>query len=106
MEANSNTWVPKYVMISIDGGGIRGRTPALILRVIEETIRNDPDLKDHNAQHLYQYVDLMAGTSTGGILSVGISAGVDAKVLEGFYSTTASAQEIFTKNTKCGHWYT
>jgi len=32
-------------MITVDGGGIRGRTPAFILRVIEETLKNDEDLK-------------------------------------------------------------
>jgi hypothetical protein len=53
MEQNSTEWVPKYVMISIDGGGIRGRTPAFILRVIEEYIKNDPELAGTNNQNIH-----------------------------------------------------
>jgi len=93
-------------LISIDGGGIRGRTPAFILRTIEETIKNDPDLQGTKHDNIHEYVDLLAGTSTGGILSVGLSAGVPATTLEGFYATTEAASAIFTKNDKCAHWYT
>jgi len=50
-------------VLSIDGGGIRGLIPALMLRHIEEqTGRPTADL-----------FDLIAGTSTGGILALGLT---------------------------------
>ena len=46
-------------VLSIDGGGIRGLIPALVLAEIElRTERRIADL-----------VDMIAGTSTGGILA-------------------------------------
>ena len=56
--------MPKVIKIlSIDGGGIRGIIPAMILKVIETaTERPISDL-----------FDLIAGTSTGGILALGLT---------------------------------
>ena len=45
----------------IDGGGIRGLIPALVLAEIERRTRA-PDR---------ELVDLVAGTSTGGVLACG-----------------------------------
>lgn len=56
----------KIRILSIDGGGIRGILPAIILAQIEKHIRNltgRPDAK------LGEYVDFIAGTSTGGIIA-------------------------------------
>jgi uncharacterized protein len=53
-------------ILSIDGGGIRGILPGQILIRLEEKLKlldNNPDAK------LADYFDLMAGTSTGGILT-------------------------------------
>lgn len=50
-------------ILSIDGGGIRGLIPALVLAQIEKKT-NQPIAKS---------VDLIAGTSTGGILALGLS---------------------------------
>jgi hypothetical protein len=47
-------------VLSIDGGGIRGIIPALILREIESKLKNK--------QHLSQCFDIMSETSTGGII--------------------------------------
>jgi uncharacterized protein len=49
-------------VLSIDGGGIRGIIPATILSEIEERT-------DTRIAHLF---DLIAGTSTGGILALGL----------------------------------
>jgi predicted acylesterase/phospholipase RssA len=57
---------PKSAMIkilSIDGGGIRGIVPAVVLAEIERRTGQP-------TAHLF---DLIAGTSTGGILAVGLS---------------------------------
>ncbi len=50
-------------ILSIDGGGIRGLIPALVLDAIEQELR----------QPIAQSFDLVAGTSTGGILAVGLT---------------------------------
>ena len=56
----------KITILSIDGGGIRGILPATILVYLEKKIQqlqNTPQLK------LGDVFDLIAGTSTGGILT-------------------------------------
>ena len=55
----------KVTILSIDGGGIRGIIPAVILNHIEKELQRQSG--DPNAT-LADYFDLMAGTSTGGIL--------------------------------------
>ena len=52
-------------ILSIDGGGIRGIIPGMILVALEEKIQRAT--KNPNA-HLTDYFDFFAGTSTGGIL--------------------------------------
>lgn len=49
-------------VLSIDGGGIRGIIPATILAKIE----------DGAGRPLHEVFDLIAGTSTGGIIAVGV----------------------------------
>lgn len=52
-------------ILSIDGGGIRGIIPGMILVALEEKIQK----ASHNQNaHLIDYFDFFAGTSTGGIL--------------------------------------
>ncbi|MBW4565683.1 MAG: patatin-like phospholipase family protein [Mojavia pulchra JT2-VF2] len=52
----------KLAVLAIDGGGIRGIVPAKILAKIED-ITGEP---------IHKLFDLIAGTSTGGILSLGL----------------------------------
>ncbi|MEW5819632.1 MAG: patatin-like phospholipase family protein [Cyanobacteriota bacterium] len=57
----------KYIRIlSIDGGGIRGIIPAQILVKLESIIKEKTGNSD---ARLSDYFDLIAGTSTGGILA-------------------------------------
>ena len=56
----------KVTILSIDGGGIRGIIPAVILNHIEKRLQRQSG--NPNAS-LADYFDLMAGTSTGGILA-------------------------------------
>jgi len=49
-------------VLSIDGGGIRGIIPAIILDAMQGRVGKEP----------WQTFDLIAGTSTGGIITVGI----------------------------------
>lgn len=53
----------KYKILSIDGGGIRGIIPAMIIAEIEARTRKP----------ISQLFDMIAGTSTGGILALGLT---------------------------------
>ena len=50
-------------VLSIDGGGVRGLVPALILAEIER----------QSGRPIYQQFDLIVGTSTGSILALGLT---------------------------------
>lgn len=52
-------------ILSIDGGGIRGIIPGMILVALEEKIQR---ATNNPKAHLSDYFDFFAGTSTGGIL--------------------------------------
>ena len=56
-------------ILSIDGGGIRGIIPGTILQYLEEQIRKQTG---NGKAKISDYFDLMAGTSTGGILSLAL----------------------------------
>lgn len=58
--ANEETKTIK--VLSIDGGGIRGIIPAMILDALQERVGKKP----------HETFDLIAGTSTGGIITLGI----------------------------------
>ncbi len=54
-------------ILSIDGGGIRGIIPITILHYLEQV------LQKHNPnKHLFEYFDIMGGTSTGGLIVLGL----------------------------------
>ncbi len=55
----------KVAILSIDGGGIRGIIPGVILEYIESELRR---IQGDNVR-IADYFDLIAGTSTGGILT-------------------------------------
>lgn len=57
----------KIRILSLDGGGIRGILPGTILTYIEQRLREETG--NTNAS-IGQYFDFLAGTSTGGILSL------------------------------------
>lgn len=61
----------KIRVLAIDGGGIRGIIPARILVHVEEILKEIS--RDENAK-ISDYFDLIAGTSTGGILTALILA--------------------------------
>ena len=56
----------KVRILSIDGGGIRGIIPAVILNYIEKELQRRTDNPNTT---LIDYFDLVAGTSAGGILA-------------------------------------
>ena len=68
-------------ILSIDGGGIRGILPARLLQEIERRTKK-------SAADLF---DLIAGTSTGGIICCGIAAGISAQKLGDLYAQQGGA---------------
>lgn len=60
----------KITILSIDGGGVRGIIPATILQFLEETLQelDGPDVR------IADYFDVIAGTSTGGLVTAMLSA--------------------------------
>jgi patatin-like phospholipase/acyl hydrolase len=56
----------KVTILSIDGGGIRGILPGVIIAYLEEQLKNKTG---NNSVRISDYFDLIAGTSTGGILT-------------------------------------
>lgn len=59
-----------FRILSLDGGGIKGIFPAAVLASLEREYLEGRSVGD--------YFDLIAGTSTGGILALGLGAGLTA----------------------------
>src|SRR5258708_18104406 len=58
-----------FRILSLDGGGIRGVFPAALLARLEE----------HLEHPIGRYFDLIAGTSTGGIIAIALGLGLPAR---------------------------
>ncbi|ADZ72149.1 patatin-like phospholipase family protein [Polymorphum gilvum] len=59
----------KRIVLSIDGGGMRGLIPLRILESLESRLA-----QRGLARPLHRVFDLMAGTSTGGLIAAGLAA--------------------------------
>lgn len=79
----------KFRVLSLDGGGIRGIFPAVILSEIEKELKS----KEFKNWQIYQNVDLIFGTSTGGILALALSIGIPAEEIKNLYFD--NAKKIF-----------
>jgi uncharacterized protein len=66
---------PRFRILSIDGGGIKGVFPAAFLAALQERI----------PLPVNRYFDLIVGTSTGGIIALGLGLGLAASQLVEFY---------------------
>jgi patatin-like phospholipase/acyl hydrolase len=66
-----------YRVLSIDGGGIRGLLTTVVLQRLVAT----PGL-----EKLLDRADLLAGTSTGGLLALGIAHGLDLATIRNLYA--------------------
>jgi|APLak6261675998_1056109.scaffolds.fasta_scaffold00067_8 patatin-like phospholipase/acyl hydrolase len=74
-------------ILSIDGGGIKGALPAAFLAAIEES----------TGKRIVDHFDLIAGTSTGGIIALGLGLGMTAAEILAFYENEGPA--IFSQET-------
>jgi patatin-like phospholipase/acyl hydrolase len=66
----------KYRILSIDGGGIRG----IVTTVMMQRLKATPGLEG-----FLDHVDLIAGTSTGGLLALGIANGLGLDEIHDLY---------------------
>lgn len=80
----------RFRILSIDGGGIKGTFAAGFLAAIEE----------NTGKRLVDHFDLITGTSTGGIIALGLGLGIPAGDILQFYRQRGP--EIFPSTS----WFT
>ncbi len=78
-------------ILTIDGGGIKGVFPASFLATVEESLE----------ESVANYFDLIVGTSTGGILALGLGIGLSAREMLAFY---AECGPTIFKGSRVGRW--
>src|SRR5437764_7146848 len=64
-----------FRILSIDGGGIMGAFAASALATFEQA----------TGRRIVEHFDLIAGTSTGGIIAIGLAMGASAEEISRFY---------------------
>jgi uncharacterized protein len=83
-----------FKILSLDGGGLKGAFTASLLAQWET----------HTAKPIHDQFDLIAGTSTGGIIALGLAAGIAAREILQLYTDEAST--IFPEKSfgNLKHW--
>lgn len=87
---NDNSMSKPFKILSIDGGGIKGLYSSTILEHLE---------KKYNCS-LSDYFDLLCGTSTGGLIALGLSLKIPATEISKIYID--NGQVIFPKTSRIG----
>ncbi|KAF4381871.1 hypothetical protein G4B88_001166 [Cannabis sativa] len=95
-------------ILSIDGGGVRGIIPGVMLDFLESKLQEFD--KDNKNARLADYFDVISGTSTGGLIATMISTSNDegrplyaAKDIVPFYKR--ECPQIFNKSCSfCSHY--
>jgi predicted acylesterase/phospholipase RssA len=93
----------RFSILSIDGGGIRGLIPALIVQELERRLTPEGEPR----ANLADYFDLFVGTSTGGLIALGLTAVdeetkellMDGAALAQIYRDRDEGQAIFQRST-------
>jgi hypothetical protein len=85
----------RFRILSLDGGGIKGLFPATVLAELERQHLAD--------QSIARYFDLIVGTSTGGILALGLGAGLRARELAELY--TRRGMDVFPPINRMRRWW-
>jgi len=67
--------VGRFRILSLDGGGVKGTFTAAVLSELESISK----------RRIYEYFDLITGTSTGGIIAIALGLGVPASEILEFY---------------------
>jgi patatin-like phospholipase/acyl hydrolase len=83
-----------FKILSLDGGGLKGVFTASLLT----------EWETHAAKPIHKQFDLIAGTSTGGIIALALGAGISAREILELY--TAEASTIFPEKSfgNLKHW--
>lgn len=78
-------------VLSIDGGGIKGIIPIIYLKRIEKQL----------GASIHNFFDMICGTSTGGIIALGLAAGISATEISEIYKKKVGEippQKLFRNN--------
>jgi uncharacterized protein len=86
--AKATSSKPSLIILSCDGGGVRGLITAMLLHDLDPAF--------------LQKVSLFAGTSTGSIIALGLAAGISTQQLVTLYSSMGDCGRIFTPNSSAG----
>jgi patatin-like phospholipase/acyl hydrolase len=86
---------PRFQILSLDGGGLKGLFTAAFLAKWERETRT----------RVIDHFDLITGTSTGGIIAIGLGMGLSAADILKFYET--NAEVIFPRQAlgNLKQWY-
>ena len=85
-----------FRILALDGGGLRGAFTAAVLA------KWDAMLENGGGKDFVKHFDMIAGTSTGAILAIGLGLGLTPKEMLDFYRT--HGPKIFPKDRKLRHW--
>jgi len=85
-----------FRILALDGGGLRGTFTAAVLA------QWDDMLKSGGGNNLVSHFDLVAGTSTGAILAIGLGLGLTPLEILNFYHK--QGPRIFPKDRWARHW--
>ncbi len=75
MQSISLEQQPRFQILSLDGGGIKGLFSAALLAAIEEDLNTN----------IIDHFDLITGTSTGGIIAIALGLGLKPREIVEFY---------------------
>ncbi len=87
---------PRFRILALDGGGLRGAFTAAVLA------KWDDMLKSGGGNDIVKHFDLVAGTSTGAILAIGLGMGLKPLDMLNFYKK--EGPKIFPKDRQLRHW--
>lgn len=90
LREGKSAWPGRFRILSLNGGGIKGAFSAAVLTAIENEYKC----------RIADYFDLVAGTSTGGLIALGLGAGVKAEKILSLYKDKGSV--IFPQG--CALW--
>lgn len=78
--------MPKFLILSIDGGGLRGVVPLTVLQHIQSRV----------SEPVLSYFSLVAGTSTGGLIASALT--LPGNQRGGFRYTLEEVLEVYKQD--------
>jgi len=88
----------EFRILSIDGGGVKGVFPAAFLAELERSL----------SEPIHRYFDLIAGTSTGAIIALGLGLGLSAAQITNFYQKHGAQifpGRVWSAPNRCFRWF-